>query len=289
MKFIDKSTPQSKAAAKRLHDWRDGYTYQKQEFPQYQGLSLAEICNKPEFTGKKLWDLLNNDKPYRQALRKEQHNLCCYCCEILKKGDDTTAIEHFRDKGSNPCVDTFDYANLLLACEGNKNPRKYTPKLDDTWETIANHFNTTAEKLEYDNPNIVFPFQIGTETKFKLSQHCDVAKGANAISVNPTTNIDCWKRFMYDENGHIQGKKNDIDAQKTVDTLKLDCDILKNKRKAAWQLAVEIYRDDVDIMILLEAEDIEGYLKRIEQLKEIDAVTSFSPVYWFYYGKQLIN
>ena len=94
---------------------------------------------------------------------------------------------------------------------------------------------------------------------------------------------------MYDESGHIQGKKNDIDAQKTVDTLKLNCDILKNKRKAAWQLAVEIYRDDVDIMILLEAEDIEGYLKRIEQLKEIDAVTSFSPVYWFYYGKQLIN
>lgn len=276
MKFIDKSIPNSKIYAERLHKWRDAYVYNKEEFPQYKGLKFSEFCDKPEFTSNKLWELLNNNEPYRKALRIEQNGLCCYCCKAFDKGSDKTAIEHFEDKGSKPCERTFDYNNLMLACEGNKNPKRYIFGRSDTWESIAIHFKTTVERLKAENS--ILSFVHGESIKIKLTHHCDVAKQSQTIAINPTQEKDCWKRFKYDANGTIEPVEGD-------EILKLNADILKQGRQVAWQAAVNNWATDVEIQDCNDTEDWTRLEQRREQLKEIAIELSFCPVYWYYYDR----
>lgn len=52
----------------------------------------------------------------REQLRKEQHGLCCYCCQTLQTH---VTIEHLESRDSYPKL-TFDYDNLLLSCQTSK-------------------------------------------------------------------------------------------------------------------------------------------------------------------------
>lgn len=246
MKYIDKQNEASKEAAERLHDWRDEYIYQKKDFPQYHGMTFREICKA--LTGGQLWDLLNNKDPYRKSLRIEQNNLCCYCCEELKNGTGRTAIDHFEDKNTNPCK-TFNYDNLLLACDGNRKKKIYRFLPYDSWETVAKHFETTPEALKLQITNL--SFISGEEVSVEWIHHCDAAKGNKSILINPSLEEEktCWERFNYDSDGNIKAAEGDSDAQNTIDVLNLNVTILQNKRKNAWAGFDKIIETEINDVI----------------------------------------
>lgn len=302
MKFIDKSTPNSLDAARKLHGWRDSYRYGKQDFPQYQGLELSELCQKSDINGSYLFKIIPSKKKnnLRESLRKEQSALCCYCCQKLdvdkfesKEKElneklNFEPIEHFLDKGTHPCK-AFNYENLLLSCRGNKQFKRYHFTRNDSKENIATQFQITVADLESENPNSSsWSFNHEDQIEIKLPQHCDVAKEYKPIVVNPadSNQKDCWKRFVYNENGEILPKEGDKDAEKAIEVLKLNVTILKEGRKVAWKEAQNSYME-ANITELLEIgseiSDYSAYKRVLQILKESVSSAPFSPVYWYYF------
>lgn len=298
MKYIDKSTPESVAAASALHTWRDAYTYKQGQFIQYQGLKFDELCKKTDITGGYLFKKLNADKKHnlRESLRKEQNRLCCYCCQKLDKDKTESTkkekdeglhfepIEHFLDKSTHPCK-TFNYDNLLLACRGNKQFKKYQFGRNDSKENIAKQFQITVADLEKENPDsLSWTFKHSDKVEIKLPQHCDVAKQHKPILINPADDSqkNCWTRFIYNKDGEILPAKNDDAAKTTIDILKLNITALKEGRKIAWKEAENSYNEQ-SLNEFLENGDYYGYKRGLQRLKDIAATAPFSPVYWYFY------
>lgn len=299
MKYIDKATPDSVAAASALHAWRDTYRYEfrpeKPYFPQYSGLELRELCKKSEIKGSYMFGIIPSVEKnnLREALRNEQNGLCCYCCQKLDKDKDESRkrkdeeeldfepVEHFLDKGTHPC-ETFNYENLLLACRGNKQPKKHTFARNDSYEMIAKQFNVSPDELKKENPTLSFIHL--EEVKIKLPQHCDVAKEDKPILINPadSNQSDCWKRFTYNRDGEILPAKNDADAKETIKILKLNITALKEGRKVAWQAAKESY-DETNLIELLVNEDFIKFKEEFQRLKDSVSTAPFSPVYWCFF------
>lgn len=301
MTFIDKSKPDSLAAATKLHDWRDRYTYKQGAFSQYRGLKFNELCQKLNITGDYLFGKFGKEKKHdlRETLREEQNGLCCYCCQKLdrnrvestkKEADEALhfePIEHFLDKSTHPCK-TFNYENLLLACRGNKQFKKYQFARNDTKEIIAKQFQITVADLERENPNFSsWSFNHLEEIKIKLPQHCDVAKEDKPIVINPADPLqrNCWARFTYNKDGEIQAVKGDTDAEKAIDILKLNITALKEGRKIAWNAAEKSYQGK-NLNEFLENSDYDGYKKELQLLKDSASIAPFSPVYWYFYGSR---
>ncbi len=304
MKYIDKSKPNSLAAASALHAWRDTYRYEfrpteEKNFPQYFGFELSELCKKkPEITGKYMFNIIPSIEKsnLREALRNEQNGLCCYCCQKLDKdkdeskkrkdedGLDFEPIEHFDDKNKHPCK-TFNYDNLLLACRGNKQPEKYHFTRNDSKENIAQHFQITVADLEKQNPkSSSWSFNHMEAINIKLPKHCDVAKEDKPIVINPSDPLekDCWKKFTYNKEGKIQAAKGDSKVEKAIEILNLNMTALKEGRKTAWEAAEESYQEK-NLNGFLENSDYEGYKKELQELKDSASNAPFSPVYWYYY------
>lgn len=64
-------------------------------------------------------------------------------------------------------------------------------------------------------------------------KHCDESKGNTLLHYTPLM-PECETVFQYDSVGGIQATDND--AQADIDTLCLDCDLLRVRRKAALNI-----------------------------------------------------
>lgn len=133
----------------------------------------------------------------KQQLIDEQGAICCYCGKRVL-ADNHSIIEHIKPKG-NPeyAYLQLEYSNLICSCDGGEQDRQG---------------KTKKEKR-------LFP------------SHCDDHKNDSKIFVTPLDeNIESL--FIYDDEGHIYGKTDN--AQKTIQTLNLDCSTIVHRRKAAF-------------------------------------------------------
>jgi hypothetical protein len=248
MKYIAKNKlPTSLVAADKLHNWRDNYR-------DKDGKTFQDICSG--LTSKKAWHLISEDNPeidieegkiklkkyLKEALGKEQGQICCYCGQKLTI---ETVIEHFLNKGDDICERTYNYKNLLVSCNGNQqagNVRaSYKTQGETMWEDAVQHINNTyglsitVQELKYINIKVAEKDILEPKTALKIEsspQHCDVAKHNFDLPINPTELPDCLDRFDYTDDGDIHGK--DADAQKAIQILNLKAAILKKDRADAW-------------------------------------------------------
>lgn len=111
------------------------------------GKLAEELKNKQKkvnINQKKEWKLskVQSNSIFGKLLKSQGH-LCCYCeCRISK---DNAHIEHFIERSDN--IDRiYDYSNMLLSCEGDKN--------DKNKKTTCGHIkskeNHNKEKINYD-------------------------------------------------------------------------------------------------------------------------------------------
>ena len=155
----------------------------------------------------------------RSSLVTEQGGICCYCGKRIFP-DHHSVIEHLYPKGLKQYRHLqLEYTNLLCSCDGGEGDRSGKPKSE----------------------------------KRKFPSFCDDKKNNCVISVTPL-DPTCEEQFAYDEEGHIYG--NNLNAQKTIETLGLDCSPLVHLRKAA-----------IDPFTLLDLDE-NGWKKEIESLSQ---------------------
>lgn len=132
---------------------------EKQESPSFYSAYINK--NKP-----KLWDDI---APIRTELRKqiwaEQGGVCAYTEIRLPDPDKNCHIDHFRTRNLFP-EKTFEYANLLVACNLEhcgakykdkqiKNKAEYTDLIDPSKEAASDYFDyrfTGKVKPEGESP-----------------------------------------------------------------------------------------------------------------------------------------
>lgn len=155
----------------------------------------------------------------RASLVAEQGGICCYCGKRIFS-DYHSVIEHLYPKGLKQYSHLqLEYANLLCSCDGGESDRSGKTKKE----------------------------------KRKIPSFCDDKKNNSVISVTPL-DPTCEEQFSYDDVGHIYGKNSN--AQKTIETLGLDCSPLVNQRKAA----IDTYAN-LDL-------DMDGWRAEIENLSQ---------------------
>lgn len=287
MKFINKTTPESKANAKRLHRWRNNFTNEK-------NLNFRQICDIEGITSDQVWNLLKNytgtdysESDLREALWTEQKGICCYCgCELDRL---KTVIEHFLAKEANKYKRTYTYKNLLLSCDGNAHSTRHTIQEGETWNSIALKYEMSVEDLKTKNWGTIF--RIKTDlTIIPPPKHCDAHKENKPDRIiNPTELPDCWNRLPYQPNGSIDETKADDLAKETIRVLNLNAPPLIAKRKAAWKDADSAYSQDEEILKFNEEGDWQGILKRTKELldEQFEKTSHLCVVYRAYFSKQL--
>ena len=55
----------------------------------------------------------------KHILDNEQFNLCCYCEKSITAVSGSSHCEHIKPKSLDIATLTFDYANIIVSCEGN--------------------------------------------------------------------------------------------------------------------------------------------------------------------------
>lgn len=126
--------------------WKKKFKNKNKRNPQYE-----DIRQEKEM------DLL------KDALWKEQKQLCCYCCSHIQKIDDKGEqqqsgfhIEHFRPKGREEYKElSLTYENLHASCNGKNNSRCH-----------CGH----KKKNEFNEKLMISPLSRDCETHFKYMQ-----------------------------------------------------------------------------------------------------------------------
>ena len=100
---------------------------------------------------------------------------------------------------------------------------------------IALKDNTDAHlehlKDRHNHPNEKFVFE-NIYASCQYNDSCGHKKGSSYFNGMVLPNTNCQPRFTYTDNGKIiPTNKNDNEAIKTIDVLKLNCKRLKNSRK----------------------------------------------------------
>lgn len=143
-----------------------------------------------------------------------------------------STIEHIIPKSIDH-TNVLEYSNLLIACNGGREERK---KNDD--------------KENYPN-------------------YCDAFRGSNKLDFSPLEN-KCWLAFHYDiENGSISG--NNFEANNVINTLNLNCNILKKNRKSAYEVLFD------DIHELLSNKELEMIW---DSFWEKDSLNMYNPYFY---------
>lgn len=168
--------------------------------------SLLDPNVHPELTGSKLWKMVRDIKviPHlwdlKHQMYDEQGGICCYCgLRIFKDSEGRQqTVEHVISKSSHREL-VGEYKNLLLACSIT----------DD---------DANLMQVVKSNPSL---------------RHCDVSKADMSLHYTPLM-PECETMFQYDIVGGV--KSNNYEAQADIDTLCLNCDLLKERRKAALSI-----------------------------------------------------
>lgn len=214
------------------------------------------------------------------SLYSEQHGLCCYCGNTIKRELDDNgdwiykeyAIEHFKAKNRNRTL-LFDYHNLMLCCKESSKCVKF-----DFGRNGINSFEDVAVLTSIDveiiknfksNRGLARKEQLELRDIIKIPnpEHCDDSKSkfdsqeTETIIINPTADDDIPKinKLTYLNDGEMICK-NTTDAEKviinnSIEVLSLNCDTLKDNRKKKYKAAldnfnviIETLNDDAEII-----------------------------------------
>lgn len=168
--------------------------------------SLLDSNVYPGLSGNKLWKMVRNIKiiPHlwdlKHQMYDEQGGICCYCgLRIFKDSEGRKqSVEHLIPKATNREL-VGEYKNLLLSCSIT----------EDDATLMGVGFNHLSLK------------------------HCDDSKADKALHYSPLMPA-CETVFQYNLVGSVQAI--DPNAEKDIETLQLNCDLLKRRRKAALSI-----------------------------------------------------
>lgn len=168
--------------------------------------SLLNPNIHPGLTGSKLWKMVRDIKviPHlwdlKHQMYDEQGGICCYCgLRIFEDSEGRKqSVEHVIPKGTHREL-VGEYKNLLLTCSIT----------DDDANLMG---------IAKSNPSL---------------KHCDDSKEDKVLHYTPLMS-ECETVFQYDAVGGVQATDND--ALEDIQTLRLDCDLLKERRKAALSI-----------------------------------------------------
>lgn len=154
-------------------------------------------------TGSKLWRMVRDIKviPHlwdlKHQMYDEQGGICCYCgLRIFKDAEGRKqTVEHLIPKSTHRKL-VGEYKNLLLVCS-----------------------------LTEDDANLM-----GVAKSNPSLRHCDDSKENAPLHYTPLM-PECESVFLYDVVGGVQATTDEATAD--IDTLRLDCDLLRERRKAA--------------------------------------------------------
>lgn len=176
---------------------------------QAQQLDEQSLLNPNVYsglTGRKLWRMVRDIKviPHlwdlKHQMYEEQGGICCYCgLRIFEDSEGRKqSVEHVVPKSAHREL-VGEYKNLLLTCS-----------------------------ITDDDANLM-----GVATNNPTLRHCDDSKEDKPLHYTPLM-PECETLFQYDVVGGVQA--TDTKAQSDIETLRLDCDLLKERRKAALSI-----------------------------------------------------
>ena len=145
----------------------------------------------------------------RKSLREEQGFICCYCMSSIATGE--TKIEHFKPRDGNEELE-IDYANLYLACDGEK---------------------INCKENQDDNTNIYDECgcKYRKEKNYKkIVKHCDTCKGNRPLEFIKFISIE--REIKYKSDGTIYSDNQYIDKELNY-ILNLNIKTLKENRENA--------------------------------------------------------
>ncbi len=169
--------------------------------------SLRDPGVHPGLSGSKLWKMVRDIKviPHlwdvKHQMYDEQGGICCYCgLRIFKDSEGRSqSVEHIIPKGKHREL-VGEYRNLLLACS-----------------------------VTDDDASLM-----GAESKASPAlRHCDDSKADATLHYTPLM-PECETVFRYDAVGGVKAANDD--AEEDIQTLRLNCDLLKTRRKAALSI-----------------------------------------------------
>lgn len=190
-------------------DYTTAVVHQYEAELQAQQLDEQSLLNPdvhPGLTGNKLWKMVRDIKviPHlwdlKHQMYEEQGGICCYCgLRIFKDSEGRKqSVEHLIPKGTHREL-VGEYKNLLLACS-----------------------------VTDDDANLM-----GVAKNSPALRHCDDSKADTSLHYTPLMS-ECETVFLYDAVGGVQATNGEALAD--IDTLRLDCDLLKGRRKAALSI-----------------------------------------------------
>lgn len=159
----------------------------------------------------------------RDLLISEQYNLCCYCCNRIKK--DESHIEHFIPRNNRAGnKKQLDYHNMFASCNG------YIRGIS----TIDKEFCGHRKDNWYDKDYIISPL-----------------------------NSECESLFEFLPNGEIKpSSDSDNRARMTIEKIGLNSYALQKAREAVINEAYEdigLFQNQIDFHI--QQEELDYYLK----------------------------
>lgn len=176
---------------------------------QAQQLDEQSLLNPnvyPGLTGRKLWKMVRDIQviPHlwdlKHQMYEEQGGICCYCgLRIFEDSEGRKqSVEHLVPKGTHREL-VGEYKNLLLTCS-----------------------------ITDDDANLM-----GVATNNPTLKHCDDSKANKPLHYTPLM-PECETAFQYDAVGGVQATADQ--AQSDIETLRLDCDLLKKRRQEALSI-----------------------------------------------------
>ena len=125
----------------------------------------------------------------------------------------------------------------------------------DAKNSVIEHIKSRSKypDLQLDYMNMICSCNGGQKMRSKNPQyplHCDAHKGNQDIPVSPI-DLRCGDLFVYDDDGGIHDN-NSIDANITIEILKLDNEKLINRRKAAIYAYKYLSDEDTDWSVELQ-------------------------------------
>ena len=248
MKYIDKTSKESKVKAKKLDDWVKDWS---KRFPN----------RKPTFKDFRN-TILNNysKKDLYQDLWEEQGTICCYCGQYIPEpkkdeGKGRATVEHFIQQEDTKIAGTDEdlkFENLILSCMGKEYDVLYE---NETVDEFTVRKNISKKIVEQTKP------LIGKEGEIIFTSgtvyHCNLKRNnVKAVIINPTDtkynsqSTDCWRLFDFfdDCTGskcQIEAKdKQDLLTKDTIRVLGLDCDFLCKKRGRQYREFEKVFLFD---------------------------------------------
>ena len=152
-----------------------------------------------------IYENFRNKNELRQSLLKEQGYICCFCMKSIEDNNETTKIAHIFPQN---------------------------PVSDEDKEKVK------KENLDLDYNNMLAACDGGKGQSPHL-QHCDTKQGNTILKINPADAIrDCEKLIDYKPSGTIYSKNLDVEYDLNQ-TLNLNEENLKNRRKDAYDAVLK--------------------------------------------------